>query len=89
MDQDRKLAAIVFTDIVNYTEIMSKDESLGYKYITQHNSLISEHILSFKGELLKELGDGCLLIFNSAYDALRFSIHIQKLNVFQVCNRKP
>ena len=78
MENIRKLAAIVFSDIVDCTKTMSKDEKLGFEYIKKHSSLVKEHVSKYNGELLKELGDGCLLIFNSAYDALKFSENLQK-----------
>ena len=35
MDKNRKLAAIVFSDIVDCTKTISKDEALGLDYIRQ------------------------------------------------------
>ena len=60
---NRKLAAIVFSDVVNFTVTMAKNEKLGLGYIKDHSSLISENITKYNGEVLKELGDGCLMIF--------------------------
>ena len=77
MDGKRKLAAIVFSDIVDCTKIMSKDEKLGFEYIKKHSSMIKDSVTNYNGELLKELGDGCLMIFSSAYDALKFSENLQ------------
>ena len=37
MDSNRKLAAIVFSDIVDCTKTMSKDEKLGFEYIKTHS----------------------------------------------------
>ena len=75
----RKLAAIVFSDIVDCTKIISKNESLGLEYIKDHTQVIKDNVVSFNGTLLKELGDGCLLIFDSTYDAIKFSKQIQKI----------
>ena len=76
---NRKLAAILFSDIVDCTKTISKDEALGLDYIRQHSLVVKENVAQFNGKLLKELGDGCLLIFDSTYDAINFSNHIQKI----------
>ena len=75
----RKLAAIVFSDMVDFTKTMSKDEQLGLSYTKKHSSIIRDKISNYQGRLLKELGDGCLMIFDSAYDAVRFSQNLQKV----------
>ena len=36
----RQLAAIVFSDVVDFTKTMSKDEKLGLKYIKNHFKLL-------------------------------------------------
>jgi len=74
----RQLAAIVFSDVVDFTKTMSKDEKLGLKYIKNHSLAIKGMIEEHGGELLKELGDGCLLIFNSSYNAVMFSKKLQE-----------
>ena len=79
MDHNRKLAAILFSDIVDCTKTISKDEVLGLDYIRQHSLVVRENVDKFNGKLLKELGDGCLLIFDSTYDAIKFSNHIQDI----------
>ncbi len=76
---NRKLAAILFSDIVDCTKIISKDEKLGLEYIRQHSLIVNDNVDKFNGKLLKELGDGCLLIFDSTYDAVKFSNHIQEI----------
>ena len=76
---NRKLAAIVFSDVVDFTVTMAKNEKLGLKYIKDHSSLIADNIKKYNGEVLKELGDGCLMIFDSAYNAVKFSKLLQEI----------
>ncbi len=76
---NRKLAAIVFSDVVDFTVTMAKNEKLGLKHIKDHSSLIQNNIKKYNGEVLKELGDGCLMIFDSAYNAVKFSKLLQEI----------
>ena len=77
--KNRKLAAILFSDIVDCTKTISENESLGLEYIREHSLIVNKNVEKFNGKLLKELGDGCLLIFDSTYDAIKFSNHIQEI----------
>lgn len=74
----RKLAAIMFTDIVGYSAMMSHDErhalSILEKNRAVHKAAISEH----NGEYIKEIGDGTLAIFQSSLDAVNCAIRIMK-----------
>jgi adenylate cyclase len=78
MSQSRQLAAIMFTDIVGYTALMSRDEQKAMQLLQKNrdiqNSLAEKHT----GELLKEIGDGTLLCFHSAFHAVQCAIEIQK-----------
>ena len=78
MTEQRKLAAVMFTDIIGYTALMSRDEQKAL-HILQRNretqkSLAEKH----NGEFLKEMGDGTLLCFQSALDAVRCAMEIQE-----------
>ena len=73
----KKLKAIVFTDIVNFTKIASEDEELALKIIDKQREILKPIVLNHKGEWLKEIGDGLLCSFNSSLDAVKCSIEIQ------------
>tara|TARA_Y100001970_G_scaffold243620_1_gene309054 strand:- start:79 stop:1017 length:939 start_codon:yes stop_codon:yes gene_type:complete len=74
----KKLKAIVFTDIVNFTKISSQDEQKALDLIQKQNHIIQPIIRAHNGELLKEIGDGLLFIFDSSLEAVRCSIEIQQ-----------
>jgi len=74
----RRLAAIIFTDIVDYTELSSKDEEKAYELVKQQRSLLRPIVNNFEGEWLKEIGDGLLLSFPSSKEAVNCAIKIQK-----------
>lgn len=67
----RKLAAIMFTDIVGYTALMSKDEEKALQILKKNRELLKPIIRQFRGEWLKEIGDGTLSSFASAVDQIR------------------
>ena len=73
MGTSRQLTVIMFTDIVGYSAMMSEDEKKALS-ILKHNRLIHNSLLhKFNGRLLKEMGDGMLLSFSSAYDAVLYA----------------
>ena len=78
MKEIRKLAAVVFTDIVGYTTLMSQDEQTALKMLKQNRDIQKKLVGKHNGEFLKEMGDGTLLCFQSALDAVRCAIEIQR-----------
>ena len=75
----RRLAAIVFTDIVGFTKLSAKDETKAAELIKRQRALLVPIIQSHDGELLKEMGDGLLLSFYSATSAVECAIEKQKI----------
>ena len=73
----KKLKAIVFTDIVNFTSISAKDEQVALDLIQKQNEIIKPIVEKHNGEWLKEIGDGLLLAFETIHDAVECSITIQ------------
>ena len=53
----RKLAAIVFTDIVGFTELMGRNENRAMALLEQQRSLLRPIVDNFNGEWLKEIGE--------------------------------
>jgi class 3 adenylate cyclase len=74
----KKLKAIVFTDIVDFTKISADDEQLALDIIHKQRELLKPIVLEHKGEWLKEIGDGLLFSFDSSLDGVRCSIKIQE-----------
>ena len=58
MPIERKLAAIMFTDIAGYTEQMSKDEDKAFALIQKKRELLLPLIEQYEGKLIKEMGEG-------------------------------
>jgi len=75
--QQRKLAAIMFTDIVGYTSLMGTDERKAFDFIKKNRRIHWRLIRKYKGRLLKEMGDGILASFSSSMDAIKCALSIQ------------
>ena len=56
----RKLAAIVFTDIVGFTKLTAKNQSKASSLLKKQRELFRPIIESFNGKWIKEMGDGLL-----------------------------
>jgi TolB-like protein/class 3 adenylate cyclase/Tfp pilus assembly protein PilF len=66
----RKLAAIMFTDIVGYTALMGRDESTALRLLKKNRAVHRPLIRKYHGQWLKEMGDGILASFDSISDAV-------------------
>ena len=73
----RKLAAIVFTDIVGFTKLSSKNEPAALALLEKQRELLLPIVEKNNGEWLKEIGDGLLLTFGTNRDAVDCAIEIQ------------
>lgn len=78
MTEDRQLSAIMITDIVGYTSLMGTDEAKALKVLDQQRQFLIPLLETFKGKMLKEIGDGTLSQFRSAVDAVECAIAIQQ-----------
>jgi len=74
----RKLTAIMFTDIVGYTQLSAENEQIALSVLTENSQIHKVLIAKHRGKLLKEIGDGTLAIFDSAVDAAQCAIDIQR-----------
>ncbi|MCH8272637.1 MAG: adenylate/guanylate cyclase domain-containing protein [Candidatus Marinimicrobia bacterium] len=75
----RKLAAIMFTDMVGYTALMQKDESTARELIEMQRALMKPYVKKHGGEIIQFVGDGTFCMFDSAIEAVNAAIEIQKV----------
>ena len=82
---ERRLAAILAADIAGYSRLMGVDEEGTLAALKACRSeLIDPKTAEHHGRIVKTTGDGALVEFASAVDAIRFAIEIQ--NVMAVRN---
>src|SRR6516162_10179932 len=77
-NQERTLAAILFTDIVGYTALMESNEEKAMELIRHYHNVMGYVINRFGGKLANNYGDGDLCIFPSAVSAMQAAIRIQE-----------
>jgi TolB-like protein/class 3 adenylate cyclase len=75
----RRLAAIMFTDIVGYTALMGKNSVRALELVRISKDIQKPLVENHYGKWLKEMGDGALAQFDSALDAVNCAVEIQEL----------
>lgn len=78
MDEHRKLAAIMFTDIVGYTALMAENESEALFLLKKFRKTLKRAINRSDGEWLETAGDGVLASFGSAIDAVNCALLVRR-----------
>jgi len=74
----RRLAAIMFTDIVGYTALMQQDEHAAANLRAHHRQQFQRYHAVYHGEILQYFGDGTLSVFQSGVEAVECAIAIQR-----------
>ena len=77
-EESRRLAAIVFMDVVGYSKMMGQDERQTLSLIKARRQSIELICAAYQGRMVKAMGDGFLLEFSSAVNAVRGAIDTQR-----------
>jgi class 3 adenylate cyclase len=70
---NRRLAAVMFLDMVGYSAMMAKDEERALACVAELEKLLRAEVPKFGGRLVKFLGDGSMAEFPTALSAVRCS----------------
>jgi len=75
----RRLAAIMFTDIAGYTALAQQDEAAALRLLREQERLVRPLLAIHRGRKVKSIGDGLLLEFVNALDAVQCGLELQRL----------
>ena len=75
---DRRLVAVMFTDMVGYTALLQADERLGVDKRDRYMSALESHHDAFGGTIVQRLGDGSMSMFPSSLAAVLAAVAIQR-----------
>jgi adenylate cyclase len=75
---ERKLSAILAADVAGYSRLMEVDEEGTLSKLTSYRrDVLEPAIARYRGRVVKTTGDGLLVEFSSAVDAVRCAVAIQ------------
>jgi adenylate cyclase len=87
---ERHLAAILAADVAGYSRLMATDEEGTLARLKAHHRELGDaKIQEHRGHIIKTTGDGLLVEFASAVDAVRCAVEIQRGMVKRNVNVPP
>jgi adenylate cyclase len=76
---ERRLAAILAADVAGYSRLIGNDEEGTLAALKScRRQLIDPKIAEYRGRIVKTTGDGALVEFASAVDAVRCAVEVQR-----------
>ena len=74
----RKLAAILYADVAEYSRLTGEDEDATHRRLSEYLDLISNDVERYRGRVMHYAGDAVLAMFEAVVDALSCAAHIQQ-----------
>jgi class 3 adenylate cyclase len=75
----RRLAAILAADVVGYSRLMEQDEAGTLAALRErHKTILTPLVAQHEGRIVKLMGDGVLMEFRSAVNAVRCGMELQE-----------
>ena len=78
MPLDRRLVAVMFTDMVGYTALIQDDERAALDKRDRYMTALESHHDAFGGTIVQRLGDGSMSMFPSSLAAVLAAVEIQR-----------
>ena len=75
---DRRLVAVVFTDMVGYTALLQADERTALEKRDRYWAALERHHDASDGTIVQRLGDGSMSMFPSSLAAVRAAVAVQR-----------
>ena len=75
---DRRLVAVMFTDMLGYTALIQADEHLGRDKRDRYMSAVETQHDAYGGTIVQRLGDGTMSMFPSSLAAVQAAVAIQR-----------
>ncbi|MEM8840166.1 MAG: tetratricopeptide repeat protein [Pseudomonadota bacterium] len=75
----RRLVAIVFADVANFSSMMHEDEVRTTIGVKDRLKLFASTVGNFGGEVRDFAGDSAFMVFESGVDAVNFAVEMQKI----------
>ena len=66
-----------FSDIVGYSKMVERDESMAHRMLKENNKIIKESVISNDGRVVKYIGDSVFAEFASSDNACKAGLKIQ------------
>ena len=77
LEGERRLAAIMFTDMVAFTALTQRNEVLALELLEEQRRLVRSLLAKYRGREVDAIGDGFLVEFASSLEAMRCAVEIQ------------
>ena len=78
MAQRKKIVAIMFTGLANYSQLVKKDKGLALEILSEHDKILTEIINNNYGTIIKHINESIFIEYPSATDSTRCALQIQK-----------
>src|SRR5262245_31128243 len=87
--EQRRLAALMFTDIVGFSRQMGSNEARTLRLLEVHNDVIQQAVAAHHGQVCKTVGDAFLVDFPSVVNAVQCAQQIQAQFLAHNAEKEP